>query len=327
MLTHAALAANVEALGALTDPPAATADDVVLAVLPLFHIYGLNAVLAPAAAYAATCVLLDRFHPVETLQLIADRGVTTVAGAPPMYRAWAALPGAGEALAGVRLFTSGGAALPPATHAAFVAATEQPVWEGYGMTETAPVVATTLVCHRPRPGSVGRPLPGWQLRLVEAGEDVDDGDPGEVWVRGPSLFSGYWPDGAGGPDPDGWFNTGDVAYLDDEGDLRLVDRRREVILVSGFTVYPREVEQVVEALQGVAECAVVGIPDARTGEAVAAFVVLRDGATLTGDDVREHSATRLARFKRPVRVTVVESLPHSATGRIAKGRLREVHGV
>jgi long-chain acyl-CoA synthetase len=209
----------------------------------------------------------------------------------------------------------------------FAAATGQAIFEGYGMTETAPVVATTLVSGQPKPGSVGRPLPGLDVRLVdESGAEVDEGDPGEVWVRGASVFRGYWPDGVGGPDAEGWFRSGDVAYADDDGDLHIVDRRREVILVSGFNVYPREIELAIESLDSVAEVAVVGVPDDATGEAVMALVVPRSGSALTVDAVAEHCATRLARFKCPTTVRIVDALPHSTTGKVAKGRLRDVYG-
>ena len=330
MLTHGALRANVEDLLSLTDPPAVADDDVVLLVLPLFHVYGLNTALALSVAAGATIVLTDRFDPAESLALIARHRVTTVAGVPGMYRAWCAVPGVGEAMATVRLLSSGAAPLPVRTYEQFAELTGLRIYEGYGMTETAPVVSTTLVSGAPKPGSVGRPLPGVEVRLVEEGvdgaEDVDDGDPGEVWIRGRSVFAGYWPDGAGGPDADGWFHSGDVAYADEDGDLHLVDRRREVILVNGFNVYPREIEQVIDDVPGVGEVAVVGVPDDVTGEAVVALVVPKVGATVAPDVVLAHCAQRLARFKCPSIVRVVPELPHSATGKIAKGRLREVYG-
>jgi long-chain acyl-CoA synthetase len=327
MLTHAALRANIEMILSLTDPPAVVDSDVVLIVLPLFHVYGLNTALGTAMAAGATCVVSDRFDPAESLSLIAARGVTTIAGAPAMYQAWCATPGLATAMGTVRLLSSGGAPLPPKAFAAFAKITELEIWEGYGMTETAPVVATTLVSGQPKAGSVGQPLPGLEIRLVDDdGGDADEGDPGEVWVRGPSVFRGYWPDGAGGPDKDGWFRSGDVAYADEEGDLHVVDRRREVILVNGFNVYPREIELVIEDLPNVAECAVVGVSDDATGEAVTALVVARRDAELTPEQIAEHCASRLARFKCPTVIRVVSALPHSATGKVAKGRLRDVYG-
>jgi long-chain acyl-CoA synthetase len=331
MLTHGALRANIEMLLALTDPPAVVDDDVVLIVLPMFHVYGLNTALGLSIAAGATSVISDRFDPVESLQVIAQHKVTTIAGAPAMYQAWCATPGLREGLregmATVRMLSSGGAPLPVRVFTQFAELTGLEIFEGYGMTETAPVIATTLVAGAPKAGSVGRPLPGLDIRLVdESGADVDEGDPGEVSVRGPSVFSGYWPDGAGGPDADGWFRSGDVAYADDEGNLHLVDRRREVILVNGFNVYPREIELVIDDLEGVAEAAVLGVPDDRTGEAVTALVVARRGVTLSPDQIAEHCAQRLARFKCPTVIRVVDALPHSATGKVAKGRLRDVYG-
>ncbi len=327
MLTHGALRANIEMLLALSDPPAVVDSDVVLLVLPMFHVYGLNTGLGLAMAAGATCVINDRFDPAESLQLIATHQVTTVAGAPAMYQAWCATSGAREAMRTVRLLSSGGAPLPPRVFAQFAELTGLEIFEGYGMTETAPVIATTLVSGTPKAGSVGRPLPGLDIRLVDqSGADVDEGDPGEVWVRGPSVFRGYWPDAAGGPDEQGWFRSGDVAYADEDGDLHVVDRRREVILVNGFNVYPREIELVIDDLDAVAEVAVVGVPDDATGEAVSAIVVVRPGTAVTAGQIAEHCAQRLARFKCPTVIRVVETLPHSATGKVAKGRLREVYG-
>ncbi len=326
-LSHGALRSNVEMLLSLTEPPAVVDGDVVLVVLPMFHVYGLNTALGLAVAAGATIVLSDRFDPMESLALIVKQQVTTVAGAPAMYHAWCQTPGLREAMASVRLLSSGGAPLPPRVFEKFAELTGLRIYEGYGMTETGPVVSTTLVSGEPKAGSVGQPLPGLEVRITdEDGSEVDEGDPGELWVRGPSVFDGYWPDGAGGPDDEGWFHSGDVAYLDEDHDLHLVDRRREVILVNGFNVYPREIEIVIDDMPGVAEAAVVGVPDDATGEAVTALVVPRGGAVVTPEQVAEHCATRLARFKCPTVIRVVDALPHSATGKIAKGRLRDVYG-
>lgn len=322
MLSHRALLANLAQLAAIT-PSVVAADDVVLLVLPLFHVYGLNAGLGLTAYVGATGVLADRFDPVETLQLVHDTAVSNIVGAPPMYVAWSMLPALGESLATLRLAVSGAAPLPPAVLAAVLTSTGHHVFEGYGLTETAPVLTTTLCSATAKPGSIGRPIPGVELRLLESGEEVDEGDPGEIVVRGANLFSGYWPDRAGGPDADGWFSTGDVAYADEDGDLFLVDRVRELILVSGFNVYPREVEDVLVAHPDIEEVAVLGVPHPYTGETVKALVVTRKGAELTADDVIEWGARRLARFKCPTSVDFVDELPHSTTGKVAKGRLRE----
>ncbi len=322
MLSHRALLATL-ASSASIDPPVVAPDDVVLLVLPLSHVYGLGAALGMVARQGATGVLVERFDPVETLADVRRHAVTCLVGAPPMYVAWSMLPGVGDSFSSVRLALSGAAPLPPDVLHRVLDATGQHVFEGYGLTETAPVLTSTLVSEVAKAGSIGRPVPGVELRLLdEDGREVEEGDPGEIVVRGANLFSGYWPDGADGPDGDGWWATGDVAYADDDGDLFLVDRRRELVLVSGFNVYPREVEDVLLRHPDVAEAAVIGIPHPYTGESVKALVVPRDGARLRADDVIAHCARSLARFKCPTAVEVVDDLPHSATGKVSKGRLR-----
>jgi long-chain acyl-CoA synthetase len=322
MLSHGALLANLDQLSRV-EPPVVQSSDVVLLVLPLFHVYALNAGLAMTARAAATGVLVDRFDPVETLATVKQERVTNVIGAPTIFVAWSMLPELRESFAGVRLAVSGAAPLPAAVLTAFRDSTGKQIYEGYGLTETAPVLTTTLCSTTLKPGSIGRPLPGVELQLVDdEGDEVDDDDPGEIVVRGANVFSGYWPDGSGGADEDGWFHTGDVAYADDDGDLFLVDRLRELILVSGFNVYPREVEDAIATHPEVAEVAVVGAPHPYTGETVRALVVPRTPGALTADDVIAHAGTRLARFKCPTSVEIVAELPHSVAGKVAKGKLR-----
>jgi long-chain acyl-CoA synthetase len=234
------------------------------------------------------------------------------------------LPEMGDAMATLRLAVSGAAPLPPDVLAAVREATGRDVYEGYGLTETSPVLTTTLCSSAAKPGSIGRPIPGVQLRLLDdSGDEAEDEDPGEITVRGANVFSGYWPDGAGGADADGWFRTGDIAYADGDGDLFLVDRLRELVLVSGFNVYPREVEDALLTHPDIAEVAVLGVPHPYTGETVKALVVMADDASLTDKDVIDHAAERLARFKCPTSVEFVDELPHSVTGKVAKGRLRD----
>jgi long-chain acyl-CoA synthetase len=324
MLPHRALLANLQQ-GAQIDPAVISSDDVVLLVLPLFHIYGLNGGLGAVAREAATGVLVERFDPVETLDEIRRAQITSVIGAPPMYVAWSMLPDVGDAFTSVRVALSGAAPLPGAVLHRILDITGHHVFEGYGLTETAPVLTSTLMSEVAKPFSIGRAIPGVELKLVdERGVEVDEGDPGEICVRGDNLFVGYWPDGAEGPDGDGWFATGDIAVQDDDGDLFLVDRRKELILVSGFNVYPREVEDVLAAHPDVEEAAVLGVPHPYTGESVKALVVLREGARVAADDLIAHCARSLARFKCPTSVEFVAELPHSATGKVSKGRLREL---
>jgi long-chain acyl-CoA synthetase len=245
-----------------------------------------------------------------------------------MYVAWSLVPDVGDAFSHVRLTVSGAAPLPAEALTRFLDATGHHVFEGYGLTETAPVLTSTLMSAVAKPTSIGRPIPGVELRLADdsGGVSAED-DPGEITVRGANLFAGYWPDGAGGPDAAGWFRTGDVAYADDDGDLHIVDRRRELILVSGFNVYPREVEDVLASHPGIEEAAVIGIAHPYTGESVKAVIVCRPGVQLTSDEVIAHCTLALAPFKCPTSVEFVAELPRSATGKAAKGRLREAAAV
>jgi long-chain acyl-CoA synthetase len=197
------------------------------------------------------------------------------------------------------------------------------------------VLTSTLASTTAKPGSIGRAIPGVELRLVDASGEtvhVDDDhdeqagspgtDPGEIVVRGRNLFSGYWPGGVDGPGEDGWWATGDVAYADEDGDLFLVDRIGELILVSGFNVYPAEVEQVLNSHPGVQESAALGVPNVQTGQSVKAFVVRARGSEVTAEELMAHAERNLARFKCPAEIEFVESLPHSATGKVRKAALR-----
>jgi long-chain acyl-CoA synthetase len=323
MLSHRALLANLDQLVAI-HPPVVSVDDRVLLVLPLFHVYGLNAGLGLVAKAGSTGVLARRFEAVETLALVRDQQVSCIVGAPPMYVAWSMLPDLGDGLTSVRLALSGAAPLPATVLSSVLESSGHHIFEGYGLTETAPVLTSTLCSPVAKPGSVGRPIPGVEVKILNDSEqEVDEHDPGELIVRGDNLFSGYWPDGAGGPDDEGWFRTGDIAYADSEGDLYLVDRTRELILVSGFNVYPREIEDVLRTHEAVEEVAVVGVPHLYTGETVKALVVLRPGASASPNQLIDYAAARLARFKCPTVIEFVGSLPHSLTGKVSKGQLRE----
>jgi long-chain acyl-CoA synthetase len=330
MLSHRALLANVEQCAALKPAPVTSGDRVLLAV-PLFHAYGLGPGLFQVAAAGASGVLMDHFSVEPALAACKDFRITVIVGVPPMYQAFASATTEqlDESLSTLRLLTSGAAPLEPSVLAAMRQATGLSVFEGYGLTESGPVLTSTLVGGVAKPGSVGRPLPGVELRIVDSDgepDEDDDGDAGVVSVRGANLFSGYWPDGSHGPDAEGWFRTGDVGYLDDDGDLHLVDRANDLIIVNGFNVYPHEVEQVLVELPEVYEAAAVGVPDERTGERVKAVVVLRDGAGLTEEQVRAYCAERLAKFKVPGSVEFVTTLPHSATGKLRRASLRVTNG-
>ena len=319
MLSARALLANL-VQGAAVDPPMVTPDDIVFVPLPLFHVFGLNAGLGVALYVGATTVLADRFDAGKTLATIAAEQATVVVGAPGMFVQWLKRPELESAFAAVRYALSGSAPLPAELVAQY-AARGITLYEGYGLTEAAPGVTLNT---SGKGGSIGRPLPGVEVELRDQdGEpvDEDEDDPGQLFVRGPNLFSGYWPRGEDGPDADGWFGSGDIAMRDDDGDLRLVGRSSELVLVNGFNVYPAEVEAVIGAYPGVAEVAVVGADDAITGEAVVAYVVAAPGAHIDVDDLVAVASRSLARFKLPRQVEVVDALPHTSTGKVMKWQL------
>jgi long-chain acyl-CoA synthetase len=324
MLSHRALLANIDQV-AQVDPPMITGRDVVLGVLPLFHVYGLNAVLGQVLRQQARLVLVDGFDPEGSLDIIEDEAISVVPVAPPVFAYWMGVPGLEDRLGPVRLVLSGSAPLAPELTSAFTERTEVPIHQGYGLTEAAPVVTSTLCSKNPTPSSVGAALPGVEIRLVDdTGHAPSSEDGGEIHIRGANLFSGYWPDGSDGPDSEGWWATGDVGYLDPTGDLYLVDRIKELVIVSGFNVYPSEVEDVIAELPDVAEAAVIGVDDPETGEAVVAYVKpsAAGASDALVDVVRRHCEERLARFKQPKVIHVVEELPYTVTGKVQKGRLR-----
>ena len=344
MLSHAALAANHDQLDGIV-PPVVGPDDVVLLTVPFFHAYGLNTGLGTVVHHAATGVLVDRFDPAASLRLINRHRVTVAVGVPGMYAAWSREPSAAGDLAGLRSAVCGAAPLDPDDAARYTAVTGKTLIIGYGLTECAPVLTTTAVSDVAKTGSIGRPLPGVSLRLRTAAGEVlwQDGsaspaedlaeldlsvedsagtDPGVIVVRGANLFSGYWPDGHGGPDPDGWWPTGDIAYADGDGDLVLVDRIGELILVNGFNVYPAEIERVLDEHPGVAEAAVVAVPDPETGQAPYAYVVPAIEPPPTPAELHVYCGGQLARYKLPATIELVSELPRSATGKIRKGALR-----
>lgn len=324
MLSHRALLANIDQAAAVT-PPMITGRDVVLGVLPLFHVYGLNAVLGQVLRQHARLVLVDGFTPEGSLDIIEDEAVSVVPVAPPVLAYWMQVPGLEDRLGPVRMVLSGSAPLDPGLLAAFTERTGLAVQQGYGLTEASPVVTSTLCSAAPDAASVGAALPGIEIRLRDDHDrEPEDEDGGEIQIRGANLFSGYWPDGADGPDAEGWWPTGDVGFLDAAGDLTLVDRLKELVIVSGFNVYPSEVEDVIAELASVAAAAVIGIDDELTGEAVVAYVRPVgdvDPGELT-EEVRRQCESRLAGFKQPSQIHVVEAFPYTVTGKVQKGRLR-----
>ena len=328
VLTHGNLTSNLHQMlavpGKLLDQ-----EDVGLAAVPFFHVFGLNVVLGLTFATGAALVCEERFEPEAALKLVEERGVTVVAGAPPMFADWADMPeGHMGSFSKVRLLLSGAAALSPDVAARFTSRFGVPIWQGYGLTEASPAVSTSVGLPAPRPGSVGRPLPGIEIRLVDdSGDDALSDDPGEILVRGPNVFHGYWRDAAATAeilDDEGWLHTGDVGVLDGAGELHVVDRLKDLIIVSGFNVIPAEVERVLQGIDGVKEALVIGSPHDRTGEAVEAVVVLETGTTLTSDEIMAHASRHLAHYKVPTKVRFADSLPHGLAGKALRHAVREL---
>ncbi|MFE5934864.1 long-chain fatty acid--CoA ligase [Streptomyces sp. NPDC056470] len=315
-LTHANVARNAEICA--RSLIRLTPEDVILGSLPLFHTFGQTCAMNAAVVAGARLTLTARFDPADTLRTVQDRGVTVFAGVPTMYAALlAARTAEPEAYdtATLRLCLSGGASLPVEVLLGFEKAFDAPVLEGFGMSETSPVASFNHLDRPRKPGSVGTPIEGVELRLT----DVRDGV-GELCVRGHNVMKGYLgrPEATAEALQDGWLRTGDLARVDEDGYYYIVDRKKDLIIRGGFNVYPREVEEVLYEHPAVAEAAVVGVPHPTLGEEVAAAVAPRPGADVTADELREFVRERVAPYKYPREIRLVEALPKGATGKILK---------
>jgi long-chain acyl-CoA synthetase len=312
-------------------PEILRSDDIGLVALPLFHVFGLNVALGLSLATGAALVLDARFDAAQSLRQVQELGVTTLLGVPTMFQAWADMRDGSangmSPLAGVRRAISGAAALDADVALRFERRYGIEIWQGYGLTEAAPAVSTSLGTGRNRPGSVGRPLPGVEVQLVDQeDEPVLEGDTGEIWVRGDNVFAGYWGDATATSrvrTDDGWLRTGDIGVIGEDGDLFVVDRSKDLVIVSGFNVFPAEVERVVASIPGVAEVAVIGRPDPTTGETVEAVIVVGDGPPVTEELVRAYCAANLTRYKCPTIVRFVAELPRGLVGKALRRALRD----
>lgn len=324
MLSHGNLAGNLEQMQGHPYRQQG-GSDVAFGVLPFFHIFGLNVVLGLTLCTGGTVLAVERFDPESAVESVRNHGVTIVAGAPAMWSAWLQLVDVpADAFATVRVASSGAAKLEPDVQRGFQERFGVEIAEGYGLTEASPVVTTSAGIPAPR-GSIGAPLPGVRVRLVDSdAHDVLVGDVGELWVQGPNVFQGYWQDPeatANALTPDGWLRTGDLATVDEDGFLYLVDRMKDLIIVSGFNVYPAEVEEVLMEHPGVGAAAVVGVQHPHSGEAVKAYVVTTDGAAVEEDDIIAFCEQRLARYKCPQKVLFVDELPSGLGGKVLKREL------
>ncbi|HEY4332931.1 MAG TPA: AMP-binding protein, partial [Ilumatobacteraceae bacterium] len=323
MLSHGNLRANIDQV--IAADTATTAADVVYGVLPMFHIFGLNVALGISLAVGATVVLVQRFDPSTALETIRERRVTVLPGAPPMWVAFSTFDDApSDAFASVRISLTGAAKMPEEATRRLETRFGVHLAEGYGLTEAAPIV-TASAPDAIRVGSVGKVVEGIEVRIVdENGDDALDGDAGEIWVKGPNIFQGYLDDAESTArvlTSDGWLRTGDIAVTDDDGYLYLIDLAKDLIIVSGFNVYPKEVEDVIAEHPGVAEVGVVGVPHPHTGEAVKAFVVAKPGVHLDEDDLISFCMDELARYKCPSSILIVDELPRNVSGKLLRRAL------
>ncbi|GIJ54393.1 long-chain-fatty-acid--CoA ligase [Virgisporangium aurantiacum] len=323
-LTHANLATNVRI--AATELFHLRPDDVVFGGLPLFHSFGQTCGLNAAVSVGACLTLIARFTPEKALEVIERDAVTVFQGVPTMYVALLGAPGRDRCDASaLRLCVSGGAALPVEVLRGFERAFGCVVLEGYGLSETSPIASFNHPDRQRKAGSIGTPIRGVDFRVVdEDGKDVAVGDVGEIVVRGHNVMAGYWrrPEETAAVVRNGWFHTGDLARVDEDGYFFIVDRKKEMIIRGGFNVYPREIEEVLYEHPAVAEVAVVGIPDATLGEEIGAAVVLRPGSEVTRTELADHVKGQLAPYKYPRRVWFVPALPKGPTGKVLKREIR-----
>jgi long-chain acyl-CoA synthetase len=323
-LTHANLTRNAEltAETLLHSSP----DDVVMGCLPLFHVFGLTCGLNATVVGGGTLTLLPRFDAAQALHIIARDRVTIFEGVPTMYAAMLHSPAAADADASsLRTCISGGAAMPVEILHAFEKTFGCMILEGYGLSETSPVASFNHPDAERKPGSIGTPVAGVEMRVVGTdGTDVPPGEVGEIAIRGHNVMKGYWgkPEATAEAIPDGWFRTGDLARVDEDGYFFIVDRKKEMIIRGGYNVYPREIEEVLYEHPAVAEAAVVGIPHDSLGEEVGAAVALKPGATATPEELQSFVKERVAAYKYPRHVWLEAELPKGPTGKILRREVR-----
>lgn len=330
-LTHANILSNARSCVSVFG---FTAEDVIFGGLPLFHAFGQTVSMNAAFAASATVALLPRFTPDGALNLIERAGVSVLAAVPSMYVSLAAAleaePERARSLRGrIRFGISGGSPLPAPVHSALKTLIECPVYEGYGLSETSPVVSFNQAEFGMVLGSVGRVLPGVQVQVrCPQGSECAPGVSGQLWVRGENVMAGYWNNPAATAEVfDGeWFATGDVARVDEQGNIFIVDRIKDMVLRNGYSVYPREIEDILYTHEQVQSVAVLGVPDERVGEEVVAVVKPRPGADegVLQAELNALARTRLAAYKYPRRYVMVESMPLGPTGKILKRDLRVV---
>jgi len=323
MLTHKNLYSNAMTVADMRQNGPA---DVVIGVLPLYHIYGQTSALNASIYLGLTFHVFRAFEPRPVLDLIESAKSTILIAVPTIFnRLLAEAERAGLRRSSLRYCVSGGASLPVEILRKFEERFQVRIYEGYGLTECSPVCVENPFGKKTKPGSIGIPIPGFEARVVSpARTDVPVGEVGELIVRGPGVMKGYLnrPDATAEAVVDGWLHTGDMARMDAEGYITIVDRKKDMIIRGGYNVYPREVEEVLFQHPAVFEAGVYGVPHADLGEEVAANVVRQPGSEITVEELRDFVRTRLAPYKYPRIVRLVDELPKSHTGKVLKRELR-----
>jgi long-chain acyl-CoA synthetase len=318
-LTHDNLRRNAEVSRGLHDT---SADDVILGALPLFHSFGQTCTLNAGIGAGSTITLLPRFDPAKALEIIQRDQVTIFMGVPTMYGALLHAPQReGADLSSLRLCVSGGASLPLELMREFEEAFDAVILEGYGLSETSPIASFNHPDRARKPGSIGTPIRGVEFKLVdEDGNEVPEGESGEILIMGHNVMKGYWgrDDATQEAIRDGWFHSGDMAKVDEDGYFFIVDRKKDMIIRGGYNVYPREVEEVLYEHPAVREAAVVGVPHGEWGEEVGAAVALKEGEQISPEELRDYVKENVASYKYPREIWFVDELPKGPTGKILK---------
>ncbi|KOS71646.1 long-chain fatty acid--CoA ligase [Lysinibacillus contaminans] len=325
MLTHGNIYSNARDVSTYLG---FRADDRIIATLPVFHVFALTVVVNAPLLSGATVLLAPRFSPAEIFALAKEKKATVFAGVPTMYNFLYQLPdGNPEDFSSIRLAVSGGASLPVALLHNFEEKFNVRVSEGYGLSEASPVTCFNPLDRDRKAGSIGTNINNVENRVVDVyGEQVPVGEVGELIVRGPNVMKGYYkmPEETAVAIRDGWLYTGDLATMDEEGYFYIVDRKKDLIIVGGFNVYPREVEEVLFTHNNIVEAAVVGFPDSNFGEAVHAYVVLKDVTKSTTEDILAYCAKHMVKYKVPKVIEIIDELPKNTTGKILRRSLKEV---
>ena len=327
-LSHRNLVANTEQFKAFVPDALRPGQEVVVTALPLYHIFALMVNFISCFSIGAENWLVSNPRDLDSfIETLRNAHCTIFTGVNTLFGALVAHPRIGEVdFSTLRVAIGGGAAVLPTTSAKWKALTGKDILEGYGLSETSPILTLNPMTMSGFSGTVGLPFPSTDIKLLDdTDNDAAVGEPGEVCAKGPQVMKGYWqkPDAnAAAFTADGYFRTGDIGVFDDKGFLRIVDRKKDMIIVSGFNVYPNEIEAVAAACAGIAECACVGRPDEKSGEAVRLFVARTAGSSLTEEDVIAHCRRELAGYKVPKEVRFLDALPKSNVGKILRKDLR-----